>query len=73
MSKTARTEDDLESVFRDAARYRWLRAYEIDSYLACGSLEKLDADIDLQIEKEQRPCRCGPDGCADSSCPARKP
>jgi hypothetical protein len=22
---------------------------------------------------QQRPCRCGPDGCADSACPGRAP
>lgn len=34
---------------RDAERYRWLREYDVDSYLACGRLEKLDAAIDAAI------------------------
>lgn len=34
---------------RDAERYRWLRTYHVDSYLANGSLEKLDAECDAAI------------------------
>ncbi len=35
----------------DAERYRWLRTFEVDSYLACGKEEKLDAEIDLAMSK----------------------
>lgn len=27
----------------------------------------------LVAPASQKPCRCGPDGCADSSCPGRRP
>ena len=36
-------------VQRNANRYEWLRTHEVDSYLACGRLEKLDAEIDAAM------------------------
>lgn len=33
-------------VLTDAERYRWLREYDVDSYLASGKFECLDAAID---------------------------
>lgn len=38
-----------ESDAKDAARYRWLRKYNVDSFMACGSLDQLDAVIDAQM------------------------
>lgn len=32
--------------WKDAQRYRLLRKYIVDSYIACGSGERLDAEID---------------------------
>lgn len=37
---------DHRELVKDAVRYRWLRTWEIDSYLATGKLEQLDAEID---------------------------
>lgn len=41
--------DALEAMQADARRYRWLRTFQVDSYLATGSLEALDADIDAAM------------------------
>lgn len=48
--------DEIERLRRElghaesyAARYQWLRQFEVDSYRACGSREKLDAEIDAGI------------------------
>ncbi len=37
----------------DARRYRWLREYDIDSYLANGKLEHLDQAIDRAMGEEK--------------------
>jgi hypothetical protein len=39
----------IEGLEADAARYRWLRQYDVDSYLANGKLERLDAAIDAAM------------------------
>ena len=48
-----RMQDELEEYLRelrrDAERYRWLREYDVDSYLAWGKLERLDAAIDAAM------------------------
>lgn len=41
--------DALEAMQADARRYRWLRTFQVDSYLATGSLEALDAAIDAAM------------------------
>ncbi|HEY8878265.1 MAG TPA: hypothetical protein VIN03_11915 [Roseateles sp.] len=41
---------ELESLRKDAERYRWLRTWKVDSYLACGSDKKLDAEIDAAMQ-----------------------
>jgi hypothetical protein len=38
----------------DAARYRWLRQHNVDSYLACGRGAALDAAIDDAIAATKR-------------------
>ena len=45
----------LESLRKDAERYRWLRTFEVDSYMAFGSGAKLDAAIDAAMRAEQFP------------------
>lgn len=40
---------ERDTLRADAARYRWLREFNIDSYLVAGSKEKLDRDIDHAI------------------------
>jgi hypothetical protein len=37
---------ELSDLRKDAERYRFLRKYWVDSYLACGKEERLDAEID---------------------------
>ena len=37
----------------DAERYRLLRKYIVDSYIACGSGERLDAEIDAAMLAER--------------------
>jgi hypothetical protein len=49
----------LEKAEADAKRYRWLRQYTVDSYLARGKLEALDAEIDAamavaQLDKQEK-------------------
>ncbi|XQA74623.1 hypothetical protein ACM9XA_03540 [Xanthomonas sacchari] len=43
----------LHDAQRDAERYRWLRSFEVDSYLACGSKERLDSQIDAAMAAER--------------------
>jgi hypothetical protein len=40
---------ELEALRKDAERYRLLRKYIVDSYIACGSGERLDAEIDAAM------------------------
>jgi hypothetical protein len=37
---------------KDAERYRWLRQYDVDSYRACGKLERLDSEIDAAKDND---------------------
>jgi len=37
---------ERDALRADAERYRWLRTYEVDSYLASGRMDSLDAAID---------------------------
>ena len=37
---------------KDAERYRWLRQFEVDSYKACGSGLRLDAEIDAAMAED---------------------
>lgn len=37
---------EVKALRVDAERYRWLREYDVDSYLAIGKREVLDAQID---------------------------
>lgn len=41
-----------EALRKDAERYRFLRQYTVDSYLAQGSFETLDRGIDSVMSKE---------------------
>lgn len=43
--------EEIERLRVDAERYRWLRQFKVDSYLAGGSGEKLDAEIDGAKER----------------------
>jgi hypothetical protein len=44
----------LEEAQKDALRYQWLRRWEVDSYLACGSMDELDAVIDAAIAAQEQ-------------------
>ena len=46
---------ELHELRKDAERYRWLRTFEVDSYMAFGSGAKLDAAIDAAMRAEQFP------------------
>ncbi len=50
--RIARLLDRLEAAERDAARYRWLRTFNVDSYMARGMLNDLDAAIDAAMHPE---------------------
>ena len=63
---TAAQADEFQAIARDAARYRWLRNYRVDSYLAGGSHEQLDAEVDAGMKAEPaktRGCENGCNGC----------
>jgi hypothetical protein len=44
----------IANLERDAKRYRWLRQYNVDSYLAIGSGDHLDYEIDMGIEADKQ-------------------
>lgn len=46
---------EIEGLRKDAERYRLLRACGVDSYEACGSGEKLDAECDAAIAAKGAP------------------
>lgn len=41
--------DQIDALTVDAKRYRLLRKYHVDSYIACGSKEVLDGEIDSAV------------------------
>lgn len=45
----AALKEQVEGLRKDAERYRLLRECGVDSYDACGSHEKLDAECDAAI------------------------
>ena len=45
----AQLEAERDALRADAERYRWLRKYRVDSYLAAGQLSDLDVAIDAAI------------------------
>ena len=55
-----------------------LPSYDIPALDECRvimvpPLEMLKRWTEAKQAMNNKPCRCGPDGCADSTCPARKP
>lgn len=46
---------EIEGLRKDAERYRLLRECGVDSYEACGSGDKLDAECDAAIAKKGQP------------------
>lgn len=46
---------EIEGLRKDAERYRLLRKCGVDSYDACGSGEKLDAECDAAIAAKGAP------------------
>lgn len=46
---------EIERLRKDAERYRLLRECGVDSYEACGSGDKLDAECDAAIAKKGQP------------------
>jgi len=43
--------EERDRLRQDAMRYRWLRQYMVTSYLASGTTEKLDAEIDAAMKE----------------------
>jgi hypothetical protein len=51
LSAIARHDEEIVGPWKkDAERYRWLRTFNVDSYLANGDYEKLDQEIDSAID-----------------------
>ena len=47
----SRAADEIAALRKDAERYRFLRRYIVDSYIACGSHERLDAEVDAAMTR----------------------
>ncbi len=43
---------EISELRADAERYRLLRTFHVDSYIACGSHADLDAEIDAALARE---------------------
>ncbi len=48
-AEIARLRAEADALRVDAERYRWLREYDVDSYLAGGKCESLDSSIDAAM------------------------
>ena len=46
--------DTLRAMAKDAERYRWLREYYVDSYLAAGIRDVLDSSIDSAMKESAK-------------------
>ena len=45
---------ERDALLKDAERYRWLRQFRVDSYMASGSLADLDAAIDAAMTSSSK-------------------
>ena len=51
----AAIDNAVAALRKDAERYRLLRNYIVDSYIACGSGERLDAELDAAMPQPTPP------------------